>query len=264
MNILDEIIEAKKKEVERSKRSMPLSELRARLKDAPAATVPDFRVALEGSNCSIIAEVKRHSPSRGALCEGIDPGDVASVYEQNGAAAISVLTEREFFHGSPDDLIAIKKRVAIPVLRKDFIIDPYQIYESRLIGADALLLIAGVLPEKQLQEFLQLAESLHVRPLVEVHTGADLETALAAGAEIIGINNRDLQTFVTDIRNTLVLAAQVPAGKILVSESGIRNRADILTLQEAGIHAFLIGETLMRAAEPGRKLRELSGREAAL
>lgn len=262
MSILDKIIVAKQREVARLKQSMPLRELQARFKDAPAATGADFRAALAGADCAIIAEVKRHSPSRGALREDIDPGDVAGVYEQNGAAAISVLTEREFFHGAPEDLVTIKKRVDIPVLRKDFIIDPYQIYESRLLGADAILLITGVLPEERLREFIQITGSLGMWPLVEVHAIMDLETALAAGAEIIGVNNRDLQTFVTDIHNSLVLANHVPAGKILVSESGIRSRADIEILMAAGIHAFLIGETLMSAAEPGRKLRELSGRGA--
>lgn len=263
MSILDKIIAAKTGEVARLKQSMPLSELQARLKDAPAATGQDFHAALGGCDCAIIAEVKRHSPSRGALREDIDPGDLAGVYEQNGAAAISVLTERDFFHGSPADLVTIKKRVGIPVLRKDFIIDPYQIYESRLLGADALLLIAGVLSEERLREFIQLAVSLAIWPLVEVHTSIDLKTALAAGAEIIGVNNRDLQTFATDIRNSLLLAGHVPAGKIVVSESGIQSRTDIVILQAAGIHAFLIGETLMSTAEPGRKLQELSGRETA-
>ncbi|MFZ3115287.1 MAG: indole-3-glycerol phosphate synthase TrpC [Syntrophales bacterium] len=259
MTILDKIITAKKREVALLKKSMPLPELQARVKDVPVATGPDFRVALGGS-CAIIAEIKRHSPSCGALREEIDPGEAAAVYEQNGAAAISVLTEREFFHGASADLVAIKQRVGIPVLRKDFIIDAYQIYESRLIGADAMLLIAGVLPETRLREFIAIARSLGIWPLVEVHAINDLEVALAAGAEIIGVNNRNLQTFITDISNSLVLAAHVPAGKILVSESGIRNRIDIEMLMEAGIHAFLIGETLMRAAEPGQQLRELSGR----
>jgi len=261
MAILDKIIAAKTGEVALLKRSMPLSELQGRLRDLPATTGPDFHAAL-GDSCAIIAEVKRHSPSCGALREEIDSGEVAAVYEQNGAAAISVLTERDFFHGAPADLVAIKQRVAIPVLRKDFIIDSYQIYESRLLGADAMLLIAGVLPEEQLREFIAIARSLGIWPLVEIHGSLDLEIALAAGAEIIGVNNRNLQTFITDISNSLALAPHVPYGKILVSESGIRSRADIEILMAAGIHAFLIGETLMRAADPGRQLRELTGRQA--
>ncbi len=264
MNILDKIVAAKRREVGLLKQSRPLGELRDQVADLPAGAGPDFRAALNVGPCAIIAEIKKHSPSRGSLREDIDPGEVALLYERHGAAAISVLTEREFFHGAAEYLAAVKKKVGIPVLRKDFIIDPYQIYETRLLGADALLLIAGLLPVGELREFISLAMSLGIWPLVEVHSGVDLAIALAAGAEIIGINNRDLTTFTVDIGNTLALAREIPPGKTLISESGIGSREQIVTLMQAGIRGFLIGETLMSAADPGRKLGELLGREQAL
>jgi len=261
MGILQEIVEVKKIEIDRLKRRTPLRELQQQIKDTARNEQRDFRHAISSGACAIIAEIKKHSPSKGSLKEEIDPVEVAILYETNGAAAISVLTERKFFHGAPEYLVAIKQRVGIPVLRKDFIIDPYQIYETKLLGADALLLIAGLLSEEQLREYIQMALSLGIWPLVEIHTIDDLQTALAAGAEIIGINNRDLVTFNTDIYHSLALAPFVPEGKTLISESGISSRHDIVMMMQAGIHAFLIGETLMSAADPGQKLREMSGKE---
>jgi len=260
MDMLDKIIEVKRREIEQLKQTLPQAELQERVKGLRGAI--DFRKAIDSGECAIIAEVKRHSPSKGSIREDADPCAVAALYERNGAAAISVLTDRPFFHGSPEYLIDIKKVVRIPVLRKDFIIDIYQIYESRLMGTDALLLIAGILPEKMLREYIHIAKALSIAPLVEAHSGEDLAIAIAAGAEIIGINNRDLKTFTTDIKTTIELAPLVPAGKTLISESGIRSRKDIETLKKAGIHAFLIGEALMLASDPGRKLRELAGAEA--
>jgi indole-3-glycerol phosphate synthase len=264
MGIINYIVKGKKRELDCLKQKTPFRDLQQQVKDSAPSAGRDFRKAISSGPCAIIAEVKKHSPSKGSLREDIDPGEVAVCYEKSGAAAISVLTEREFFYGSPDYLVAIKKRVTIPVLRKDFIIDPYQIYESKLLGADALLLISGLLSEERLREYIQTAMSLGIWPLVEVHTMADLQTALAAGAEIIGINNRDLKTFHTDINNSIALASHVPLGKTLISESGIATRDDITVLMQAGIHAFLIGEALMSAPDPGRKLRELSGQEAPL
>ena len=261
MGILQDIVEAKKKELACLKQTTPLSLLQRQVKDLPASAGRDFRKALNSGPCAIIAEVKKHSPSKGSLREDIDPVALAVVYEKSGAAAISVLTEREFFHGSPEYLVEIRKRVSIPVLRKDFIIDPYQIYETKLLGADALLLISGLLAEKRLREYIETARSLGIWPLVEVHTSADLQIALAAGAEIIGINNRDLQTFRTDLNHSVSLASQVPQDLTLISESGIATRDDVAVLMRAGIHAFLIGEAFVKAAEPGRKLRELAGLE---
>jgi indole-3-glycerol phosphate synthase len=257
MTILDEIIETKRKEIEQLKQALPQAELQKRLVDMPDTF--DFRKAIDSKDCAIIAEVKKHSPSRGSLKEDADHCSVAALYEENGAAAISVLTDSRFFHGSPDYLIDIRKIVRIPVLRKDFIIDPYQIYESRFMGADAVLLIAGILSEETLQKYIQIAKMLSIAPLVEAHSKEDLGIAVAAGAEIIGINNRNLKTFTTDIKTTLDLAPLIPPGKTIISESGIRKRKDIEIMSNAGVHAFLIGESLMLASEPGRKLRELAG-----
>ncbi|MDP2268779.1 MAG: indole-3-glycerol phosphate synthase TrpC, partial [Deltaproteobacteria bacterium] len=251
MGILQDIVAVKRIEIERLKQKTPLHVLQQRVKESAVPAGRDFRQAIKSGTCAIIAEVKKHSPSKGSLREDIDPGEVAVLYEKSGAAAISVLTEREYFHGSPDYLVVIKKKVTIPVLRKDFIIDPYQIYETKLLGADALLLISGLLAEERLREYIQTAMSLGIWPLVEVHTIADLQTALAAGAEIIGINNRDLQTFKTDINISLALAPYIPPGKAIISASGIANRDDIAVLMQAGIHAFLIGEALMSAPDPG-------------
>jgi indole-3-glycerol phosphate synthase len=258
-NILAKIVDVKKREIAGLKRTMPIGALRDRLKDVTAGN--DFRKAIDGKDCAIIAEVKKHSPSLGSLKEDADHRAIAALYEKNGAAAVSVLTDQVFFHGTPAYLTDIKKSVRIPVLRKDFIIDPYQIYEARVMGADALLLISRLLPVERLSEFIRITMSLGMWPLVEVHSQAELADALAAGAEIIGINNRDLKTFKTDIKTSRELAPFIPAGKTVISESGIRGREDVEILMQDGIHAFLIGEALMLAPDPGRKLRELSGRE---
>jgi indole-3-glycerol phosphate synthase len=255
MTILEKIVVAKKEEVARLKSAEPLSELKDKLKDIPQAL--DFKKAISTLPCSIIAEVKGRSPSKGTLKENLDPFAVAGLYEENGAAAISVLTDEEFFGGSRVYLSGIRKRVSLPLLRKDFIIDPYQIYETPLIGGDALLLIAGILESARLQDYIGLARSLGLYPLVEVHSLEELEKSLAAGAEIIGINNRDLKTFAVDLKTSGDLAPAVPKDRIVVSESGIRGRADIDFLMKAGIHAFLIGEVLMTAPDIAAKLKEL-------
>ncbi|MCG6535983.1 MAG: indole-3-glycerol phosphate synthase TrpC [Syntrophales bacterium LBB04] len=258
MDILDRIVLAKQREVERLRESMSLEELQDRVKGLSNGL--DFKKAIESGECSVIAEVKKHSPSKGSLREDIEPSELAILYENNGAVAISVLTDREFFHGSPEYLMDIKKSVQIPVLRKDFLIDLYQIYEAKLMGADALLLIAGLLNEERLREYIKVTMSLGIWPLVEVHAREDLKMALASGAEIIGINNRDLKNFTTDIRTTINLAPLVPKNKTLISESGIYNRQDIERLMNADIHAFLVGEALMSASDPGLMLRKLAGR----
>jgi indole-3-glycerol phosphate synthase len=219
----------------------------------------NFQEALTGRESAIIAEIKKASPSRGIIREDFDPRKIAGIYEDNGAAAISILTESVFFKGDSRYLSEISKIASIPLLRKDFIIDPYQIYETRLLGGDALLLIARLLSREALAEYIALTVELGMTPLVEVHNEGELEKALAAGAQVIGINNRNLDTFVTDLGTSLKLAPLIPAGIVKISESGIAGRQDVETLQRAGIHAFLIGETLMRAADMGRKLRELSG-----
>ncbi|MBE9546854.1 MAG: indole-3-glycerol phosphate synthase TrpC [Proteobacteria bacterium] len=253
--ILNKIIAAKREEVAYLKYSKPVSELKRVICDLPPPR--DFRNALSGGDCSIIAEIKRSSPSRGRLREGFDPLEIASIYEENGAAAISVLTDREFFEGDKTYLSAIKKIVDIPLLRKDFIIDSCQIYETRVLGGDAVLFIVRLLKDEQLREYIQLAAELGLDSLVEVHSGEELESAIAAGAGIIGINNRNLETFSTDLTTSIDLASCVPRGKIVVSESGINTRKDIEILMEAGIHSFLVGEALMRADDIGGKLKEL-------
>lgn len=251
--ILDKILETKRAEVSALKKTRAFD-----MSGLPPAR--DFRGALEKKGCAVIAEVKRKSPSKGVLREGLDPVSLAGIYEQNGAAAVSVLTDSQFFGGSAEDLRKVKASAGIPVLRKDFIIDPCQICESRMIGADAILLIARILDGGALRECIELARSLGMAALVEVHDRADAEKAVAAGAGIIGINNRDLSSFVTDIRTTLGLLAFIPEGRTVVSESGISTREDIALLQDAGVRAFLIGEALVKAGDPGLKLREFLGR----
>lgn len=256
--ILNRIVEIKRREVAGRKGEIPLSSLASAIEGMPPTR--DFRRALDNGDCAIIAEVKRRSPSRGVIREDFDPIRIAGEYERHGAAAVSVLTDETFFGGSNADLTAVKGAISLPVLRKEFIIDPWQIHETRAIGADALLLIAAILGESQLREYRELAASLGLASLVEVHDRAELEAALRAGAEIIGINNRDLKTFSTDIGTSLALAPLVPADRIVVGESGIRSRAEIEILMKAGIRAFLIGEALVAAPDRGEKFRELLGR----
>ncbi|MCX5894993.1 MAG: indole-3-glycerol phosphate synthase TrpC [Proteobacteria bacterium] len=259
--ILDKIVEAKKEELKEVKRRNSLPELESLIKVSP--DVRNFAAALKGGTADrirIIAEVKKASPSKGIICKDFVPAVIAEEYQNNGAAAVSVLTETKYFLGSIDYLAEIKERITIPVLRKDFIIDPYQIYEARAFGADAVLLIAGILLKNKLREFLQLSDKLSLFHLVEVRTQEQLVAALEAGAEVIGINNRDLNTFQTDIRVTLELLKEIPKGKTVVTESGISSREDIMRLKLAGVDAFLIGETLMREQSPGLKVRELIGR----
>ncbi|PKN89292.1 MAG: indole-3-glycerol phosphate synthase TrpC [Deltaproteobacteria bacterium HGW-Deltaproteobacteria-1] len=256
--ILDQIIKTKKEEVAALKSTTTLPVLL----DIIAGLSPcrDFRTAIRGKSCSIIAEVKCASPSRGRLVENFDPVKIAGIYEQNGAAAISVLTDEKYFSGHRDYLTQIRREVQIPVLRKDFIIDPIQIYETRAIGADAVLLIVRVLGDR-MTEFIHVSKELGLSPLVEVHTQDDLDVALAAGADIIGINNRNLDTFEMDIDTSRILKQGIPPGKTVVAESAIKNRCDIEYLMEAGIHAFLIGEGLVTAPDIGRKLRSFLGSE---
>jgi indole-3-glycerol phosphate synthase len=253
--ILDDIVEVKRREVAERKKTIPLAALEKSIGGMPPTR--DFRKALDGGECAIIAEVKRRSPSRGVIRQDFDPVRIARAYEENGAAAVSVLTDGTFFGGSSEDLTAVKGAVKLPVLRKEFIIDPWQIAETRGIGADALLLIAAILREDELRRYRELAALLGLASLVEVHDRRELEKALSSGAEIIGINNRDLRTFTTDIATSLALAPLVPAEKVIVSESGIRSRTEIEVLMRAGVRGFLIGETLVAAPDIGAALRRL-------
>jgi indole-3-glycerol phosphate synthase len=255
--ILDRIVATKKEEVAQSKKKMPLAGLRDAVKKLEPCR--DFRKAVSVESCTIIAEVKCASPSRGRLVDNFDPVRIAKIYEENGASAISVLTDEKYFMGHKDYLAQIRDKVGLPLLRKDFIVDPYQVYESRAIGADAVLLIVRILGAG-LREYLSLVRELSLTALVEVHTREELDTALAAGADIIGINNRNLDTFVTDINTCRELARFIPPGKIVVAESAIAGRADIETLMKAGIRAFLIGEALVTAQNIGQRLKEFKGK----
>lgn len=257
--ILDKIIEVKKEEVAHLKRIRPLQELKHAIMDLPSPG--NFHEAISGRECAIIAEVKGRSPSKGVLREDVDPVRIALLYEENGAAAISVLTDRSFFGGDDVYLANIKQNVRLPLLRKDFIIDLYQIYETRYLRGDAILLIAGILTDGQLREYTGFATSLGLSVLCEVHSRGEIDKALAANARIIGINNRNLTTFSVDLKTTTNLAPLVPADRIIISESGIHTRQDIETLMKAGIHAFLIGEILMQSANMAQKLRDLLGKQ---
>ncbi len=255
MNILQKIVGEKAKEVLAKKERIPLAEL----EKLPFPERRDFRAALAKPGISIIAEIKRKSPSEGVIREDFDPIWIARIYAENGAAAISVLTDSPFFGGSDDYPLLVKQTAALPILRKEFIIDPYQIIESRVLGADAILLLASVLNRDELANFIQRATELDMDCLVEIHDDDELNAALSAGAKIIGINNRDLKTFHVDLETSLRLKKGMPEGIVTVSESGIRERDDLLRLQTAGFDAALIGTVLMRAGDVGRRLRELNG-----
>jgi len=234
---------------------MPLSSLEKRIAHRKAPL--DFALALGGDHTRLIAEVKRASPSRGVLCPNFNPVELAKNYAQGDAAAISVLTESNYFEGSLDHLAAIREEINLPLLRKDFIFDPYQVYESSAYGADALLLIVAVLSQEQLEELLALSRSLGLRCLVEVHNEDEVERALISQAEIIGINNRDLNTFTVDINTTHRLLPLIPQGRIVISESGIRSRSDVEKLKGWGVNVVLVGETLITASNVLTKMREL-------
>ena len=256
MNVLDKIVEHKRREVAERKRARPLDELRAASADSPR----DFAGALRRPGVSVIAEFKRQSPSKGTLRENADVTEVVTAYAANGAAALSVLTDHEFFGGGEDDLQAARAAVELPIIRKDFTIDEYQIHEARSIGADAILLIVRILTDEQTRGFVRLAHDLGLAALVETHTAKELDRALHCGAKIVGVNSRDLDTFEVNLERTLELKRQIPSYCIAVAESGIHTRADVERVGAAGYDAILVGEALMRADDPGRKLAELLGR----
>ena len=257
-DILKEIVEVKRREVERLKVETPLPYLRDRIE--PQARPLNFAGALMGDAVRIVAEIKKASPTKGVLRNDFDPVSLAATYADNGAAAISVLTNADHFQGSIEHMEAVHGVVnpkGVPVLRKEFIFDPYQVYEARAYGADAVLLIVAMLTRECLGELLVLAGNLWMQALVEVHDEDELKTAVDAGAEIVGINNRDLRTFRTDLAVTERLAPLVPAGKIVVSESGISDRAHVQRVKRAGAHGALVGEALITADDIAAKLREL-------
>ncbi|MBI3398639.1 MAG: indole-3-glycerol phosphate synthase TrpC [Deltaproteobacteria bacterium] len=259
--ILEKIVANKKEELTRLKADFPvkglIQGLKMRIKQLPPTR--DFAKAVKGKGIKIIAEVKKASPSKGVIRKDFKPVEIARIYEANGAAAISVLTEEKHFHGHIDYLREIKDAVSLPILRKDFIFDEYQIYESRAAGADAILLIAAILEKEEIDNFLYLSSSLAMDCVVEVHNEDELKKVLSTNAKLIGINNRDLKTFKADIKNTLNLITKVPKGRVIISESGINSYHDIDMLKRAGAHIFLVGEAVMREKDMGRKLRELRG-----
>ncbi|MHB1000642.1 MAG: indole-3-glycerol phosphate synthase TrpC [Armatimonadota bacterium] len=259
--ILDKIIADKRPEVDLRKAQVPKEQMAQYAREASPAL--DFAAALRrpsgDTRMRLIAEVKKASPSKGLIRPDFDPVEIAKTYERSGASSISVLTDEKYFQGHLDYLKAIRANVNIPLLRKDFIVDPYQIFEARAAGADAILLIVAVLSSAEISEYMNLASELGMASLVETHTAEEMETALSTGAKIIGINNRNLQTFEVSLDTTLELAKMVPDGCILVSESGIFTRADVETLLDAEIDAILVGESLMRTADPADKVRELLG-----
>jgi indole-3-glycerol phosphate synthase len=259
-SVLDGIVEQKRADLAEETRAAPLAAVRAEAERATRGG--DFAAALRGGAVTLIAEIKRASPSKGTLAEHVDPAEVGRRYAEGGADAISVLTERHRFLGSLDDLRAVRAATGLPLLRKDFLFDPYHLYQARAAGADAALLIVAMLEQAALLDLMRLADELALAALVEVHTDAELDRALAADARVIGINNRDLHTFTVDLAVTERLAPRVPAGRTLVGESGVFTAGDVDRLRAAGVHALLVGEALMRAGPAGvaGKIGELKGR----
>jgi indole-3-glycerol phosphate synthase len=258
-NILDQIVETKWREIAVAKRAVPEAELERRVASLPPAR--DFTAALRGPGpVRVIAEVKKASPSAGVIRADFDPVAIARTYERHGAAAISVLTDETYFQGSLKYLTAVREAVGVPVLRKDFVLDRYQLLEARAAGADAALLIAEILPGDRLAALQRETTALGLHALVELHDAEQLPRVIDSGAVVIGINNRDLRTFTTRLEHTLDLVPRIPDGRVVVSESGIRTAADLDRLAAAGVHAVLVGESLMRAPDIGAGLDTLRGR----
>jgi len=264
-SILDQIVAKKRHRLDNSRKTQPLGALREQFEQArnqnTLAQIHNFTAGLhQHKSLGVIAEIKKASPSKGIIQPDFHPAEQALAYADAGVQAISVLTEEDYFSGSLEDLMLVRSQVSLPLLRKDFIIEPGQIYEARLAGASAVLLICALLDDQTLAEYLDLAHQLGLAALVEIHDLPELMRVLAVGATLIGINNRNLRTFRTDLQTSVDLTAEIPAGVTVVSESGIRSRSDIDRLRAAGIRAFLVGESLMRASTPAGKLKELVGR----
>jgi indole-3-glycerol phosphate synthase len=255
MTILASILTDKRAEIARRKAGTPEAALRAAAAERPRP--PGFAAALRSRPVGLIAEVKRRSPSAGAIREPFDPPAIARAYEAAGAQAVSVLMDAKYFGGGEADFRAVRAAVGLPMLYKEFVVDPWQIAHASALGASAVLLIAGALGDAELRSFSGAVRAAGLEPLVEVHDEAELERALACGAGLVGINNRDLRTFVTSVETTVRLAGRVPAGVTLVSESGIRGPDDVARLRAAGVHAILVGEHLLRQADVGAAVRGL-------
>jgi indole-3-glycerol phosphate synthase len=258
-DILNRILTAKTGEVAAARAAVPLDEVRKRVLTAtpPRDFVGALRARLDAGGAAVIAEIKRASPSRGVLREDFDPAAIASSYAAHGAACLSVLTDRQFFQGAPEHLSAARAASGLPVLCKDFTIDPYQVHAARALGADCVLLIAAALDDARMRELDAAAREAGMAVLVEVHDAPELERALALATPLIGINNRDLRTFETRLETTLALLPRVPGDRVLVTESGILGREHVARMRDAGVHAFLVGEAFMRAPDPGVALAEL-------
>ncbi len=261
--ILETIAQSARERVEAQMRRKSLAEMKAEARDKELQTIYPFERAISGEGIRFICEVKKASPSKGVIAEHFPYREIAGEYEQAGADAISVLTEPVFFQGSDDYLTQIRSEVKLPLLRKDFTVHEYMIYQAKTLGADAVLLICALLSRGQLSEYLGIAEELGLSALVEAHDEREIEAALRAGAGLIGVNNRNLKDFTVDLENSLRLRELVPPNILFVSESGMRTRADIERLEEAGVNAVLIGETLMQSGDKGSLLGELKGRERA-
>ncbi len=259
MDMIEELVQAARAGAERRRAALPLEELQPRLADRPEQR--PFGEALTRPGLSLIAEFKRRSPSAGEIRSGATPAEIARAYEDGGAAALSVLTDTTHFGGSLDDLREAREACVLPVLQKDFIVDRYQLYEAAVAGADAILLIVAALQPDDLARLYEEARGLDLDVIVEVHKEEELETALTVDAEVVGVNNRNLDDFTVDVGTTFELITDVPAGKTVVSESGIADRATLEELERVGVDAVLIGEALMRADDPAAKVRELTSDE---
>ncbi len=258
-DILQRIVDTKRREVAEAIRQVSLQDMEAAARAAPPPRdfVGALRRHLDQGLPAVIAEVKKASPSKGVLREDFRPAEIARSYERHGAACLSVLTDRDYFQGSAAALQAARAACALPVLRKDFIVDAYQVYETRAMGADALLLIVAALSQPEMEALARLAQTLALAVLVEVHDQAELTRALALDTPLIGINNRNLKTFETRLETTLQLREQVPAGRMVITESGIASMDDVAQMRRHGVHVFLVGEAFMRAPDPGAALASL-------
>jgi indole-3-glycerol phosphate synthase len=258
-DVLERIVTVKRAEVASAKLRVPQAELerRARAAAAPRDFVGALRARISAGRAAVIAEIKRASPSKGVLRPDFDPVSIAQSYENGGAACMSVLTDREFFQGSEEHLKAARAACRLPALRKDFVLEPYQVFESRALGADCILLIAAALSREAMRELEEVAVALGMAVLVEVHDGTELDAALELKTPLLGINNRNLRNFDTRLETTLDLLPRVPAGRTVVTESGILAPQDVARMRSRGVHAFLVGEAFMRAPDPGEALARL-------
>ena len=256
-NILDKILATKREEIRLTSSYRPIEDLQREVGDAPI--VRNFEQAIRNKitngESAVIAEIKKASPSKGVIREQFDPITIAQTYEQNGAACLSVLTDRDYFMGAAEYLVAARSATQLPVLRKDFIVDPYQIFEARCMGADCILLIVAALEQSQMLELERVATQLGMSVLVEAHSQEEFEPAIQLETSLIGVNNRDLRTFETSLETTFGLISALPEDRILITESGIHDRADVALMRERGVFAFLVGEAFMRQPDPGEALK---------